>query len=226
MVDLVSLVFEPKLEKIMTKPELIILEGAWFDPHETPKVLPYFNALANTNDDIQLKHRTIRNAEDISHYVSRIEEGAQVMLYFACHGKDGKLAPDDEGQYVTESELLDALDQAPDGAISFVHFGCCEMVSKINRRKWHEDILEASGARWCSGYTQSVDWLPSTLLDMALVSEVFVPHRSASDGRSAPLKKKADAFLKSYEQLARSMGFSAFSHVSAGQLLFPSRLNK
>lgn len=209
----------------MKKAKLIILEGAWEETHESPKILPFFVALANTNTDIELKHRTFRNTDDIRHYVSSIPKGAKAMLYFACHGADRELAPEHKGPRITEIELLEALKSSNEGAISFIHFGCCEMVSEAKRRKWHENILEASGARWCSGYTKSVDWLASTLLDMALVSEVFVPSNLAADGRSAPLKRKADAFIHNYEQLARSMGFSALTNVSAGPLLFPMRLH-
>lgn len=73
--------------------------------------------------------------------------------------------------------------------------------------------------------TKYIEIFYNRIRKQALVSEVFVPSNLAADGRSAPLKRKADAFIHNYEQLARSMGFSALTNVSAGPLLFPMRLH-
>jgi len=147
------------------------------------------------------------------------------MLYFACHGTELNLVPADGRSPIKYDVLLKALEKAKEGAVSFVHFGCCEMVQAKDRRQSHQKILDSCGAKWASGYTKSVDWLQSAFLDLALVSEVFVPDHKASDGRKAPLKKQAGNFVKMYEQLARELGFSALSTVSSGSLLFPERLH-
>lgn len=146
------------------------------------------------------------------------------MLYFACHGKDLQLIPSDERYPITSTALIDALSHAKD-RVSFVHFGCCEMVDPNSRHKTHKDILDASGAKWASGYTKSVDWLKSMFLDLALVSEIFAPQHSISDGRKVRHKKRTEEFVRMYEQLARELGFSALSTVTAGNILFPQRLH-
>lgn len=210
----------------MRKAPVIILEGSWWSNHEVPLVLPYFNALAISHCEIELSHRTIRNAEDIAYYVSRISKNAGAMLYFACHGSQLNLVPADARTSISQGELLEALGQAKEGAISFVHFGCCEMVAPDNRRKTHQNLLDACGAKWASGYTKKIDWLQSMFLDLALVSELYVPDHKTSDGRTAPLKRQTDNFIRMYEQLARELGFSALAKVSAGNLLFPERLQR
>jgi hypothetical protein len=210
----------------MSKAPVIILEGIWWSNHEVPLVLPYFNALATSHREIDLSHRTIRSAEDIAYYVSRISKNAGAMLYFACHGDKLSLVPADGRSPISQTVLLNALGQTKEGAISFIHFGCCEMVAPNDRRKTHQVILDACGATWASGYTKSIDWLQSMFLDLALVSEVFVPDHTTSDGRKVKLKTQADNFIKMYEQLARELGFSALSKVSAGILLFPERLHQ
>ncbi len=147
------------------------------------------------------------------------------MLYFACHGEALHLMPAGRRDKIDQVELLDALGKAKEGAISFVHFGCCEMIDPDLRRVTHQKILDATGAKWASGYTTSVDWLQSTLLDLALVTEVFVPYCASPDGRITKPKKTAQAFVDSYEQLARALGFSALSQFTAGTKLFPERLH-
>lgn len=209
----------------MRNAPIFILEGSWWSNHEVPLVLPYFNALATSHREIDLSHRTIRCAEDIAHYVSRIPKNAGAMLYFACHGSQQNLIPADMQSKISQNDLCSALGKAKDGAVSFVHFGCCEMVAAGDRRNSHQNILNASGAKWASGYTKSIDWLQSMFLDLALVSEVFVPNHKIPDGRVKPLKKQADSFIRIYDQLARELGFSALSTVSNRNVLFPERLH-
>lgn len=209
----------------MGKAPVIILEGSWWSDHEVPMVLPYFNALATSHQEIDLGYRTIRNAEDIKYYVSRISKNARAMLYFACHGSNLTLYPS-EGCAVEMDELIAALTCAKRGAVSFVHFGCCEMVDPNNRRRSHKKILDCCRAKWVSGYTTSVDWLQSMFLDLALVYEVFVPTHHNVLSVQRVIKRNAESFVKTYEQLARALGFSALSNVSGRQLLFPKRLHQ
>jgi hypothetical protein len=208
----------------MSKSRVVVLEGAWWSNHKVPLVLPYFHALSISHRDIDLSHRTIRSVEDIGYYVSRISKNSGALLYFACHGEELHLKPAGERAKITQLELLDALSKAKEGAVSFVHFGCCEMIDPNARRDTHQKILDASGAKWSSGYTTSVDWLQSMFLDLALVTEVFVPQCASIDGRVTRLKKRAGDFVNSYEQLARQLGFSALSKVTGGAALFPERL--
>lgn len=203
------------------KVPVVILEGVWWSVREVPLVLPYFEALARTFPDIDLSHRTFRSVEDVEYYVSKLPKNGGAMLYFACHGSNLHLAPTDDS-LISPPELVDALGKAKDGAISFIHFGCCEMVDPQKRRESHEKYLNACGAKWASGYTKEVEWLKSTLLDLAFVAEVFVPYRKGE----GYLKKKADWFFINYEQLARELCFSALSKVSEGPKLFPERLRQ
>ena len=208
----------------MGKARVVVLEGAWWSNHEVPLVLPYFHALSISHREIDVSHRTIRSADDIEYYVSKIKKGSGSMLYFACHGEGLSLKPAGERARISQDSLLQALGSAKEGAVDFVHFGCCEMIAPTSRRETHQKIMDAAGARWSSGYTTSVDWLQSMFLDLALVTEVFVPQCASSDGRVTKLKKRAHDFVGSYEQLARQLGFSALSKETGGAALFPERL--
>jgi len=208
------------------KAQIVVLEGTWWSNHEVPLVLPYFHALATSHREIDVSHRTFRNASDIEHYVSKIAKDSGVFLYFACHGSEGHLVPAGQRSRIKPEELHAALAKAKPGAVSFVHFGCCEMVTEGRRRESHEPILEATGSKWCSGYTKEVDWLQSTFLDLALISEVFVPQFGVEDGRAKRVKARAANFVQGYEQLARQLGFSALSKVTGGSVLFPTRLRE
>jgi hypothetical protein len=208
----------------MSRAPVFVLEGTWWSNHEVPLVLPFFHALAISQREIDLSHRTIRTPEDIKFYVSKIKKNAGAFLYFACHAADLEFNFDGES-WVRMNAIIEALQKAKEGAVSFVHFGCCEMIDPNDRRESHRRILSACGAKWASGYTKSIDWFQSTFFDLALVSEVFVPHRIATDGRSFKLKNEALGFVLKYEQAARQMGFSALAEISTGQMLLPERMH-
>ena len=213
----------------MKKAPVIILEGTWWREHEVPQILPFFTALETSLNEIELSHRTFRSLEDIRYYISKIAKGTGAFLYFACHGENLNLSPVD-GVKISHKDILESLQSAKKGAVDFIHFGCCEMVPK-DRRASFEQLMGACDAKWISGYSKEVDWLPSTFLDLALVSEVFVPQynnskNSKTDGRSRPLRKNGSEFVNNYNELARKLGFSAISKVSKGKIiLFPSRLS-
>lgn len=210
----------------MSKAPVVILEGVWWSNHEVPLVLPYFHALSISHRHIDVGHKSIRCVDDIAYYVSRIRKGAGAMLYFACHGEGLQLMPAGRQKKISREKLLEALGEARSGAISYVHFGCCEMVDARDRRQCHQDVLDATGAKWASGYIRNVDWLHSMCLDLALVSEVFASQHAISDGRTAQRQARTRAFMKTYGTLAKSLGFSALSRSSVGVKLIPERLRE
>jgi hypothetical protein len=203
-----------------------ILEGSWWKAHELPQVLPYFQALAATQGTISLAHRTIRSIDDIAYWVKKIPKNGRSFLYFACHGEGLDLLPGGRRSRVSRDALLDVLSEAKVGAIAFLHFGCCEMVDPRHRRRSLQDLADASGAYWVSGYTSSVDWLRSMFLDLALLAEVYLTFAKTGNRRGPKLQSHVQRFIRDYEQLARALGFSGLSRgVVAKDNLFPQRLH-
>lgn len=201
-----------------------VLEGTWWSNREVPQVLPYFTALANSADRINLSYRTFRNIEDVEHWVSRIGKNERAFLYFACHGEDQQLIPADGRSPISNSSLLEALDNSKKGAIEFLHFSCCEMISRDNRRESLQNYLEASKGKWVSGYRKSPDWLQSMLLDLALVADLAVPYHNDGKAKGVKLSFRGRRFLKDYRQPVESLGFSgAYSNRAGNIELFPRR---
>ena len=205
---------------------LYVLEGAWDKPHEAPQVLPYFEAYANTFRAIDFNHRTFRCIEDVEYYVSRLPKGKRAFLYFACHGEVGSLIPSDAKNKIPSAKINNALSRAKENAIGFVHFGCCSYVrAEPNaRRATLSAIQSASGAAWVSGYTTDVDWLPSTLLDLALINDIYVPW-AREPTQKAKHEKRINVFSKSYAELCKALGLSALNNVSGNEKLFPSKVS-
>jgi len=202
-----------------------IFEGTWWANREVPQVLPYLQALHASDGRLDLSHRTFRCADDLAYWLSKIPKTERSFVYVACHARDGNLYPADGRSAVPLEKVCDALGAAKPGAIEFLHFGSCEIVDSRNRRGSLQSLADASRARWVSGYVNDVYWLPSMLLDLALVGELFLPFYHETRTRRPRLKARAQWFLRSYEQLARELGFSGLARNLAGvDALIPRRL--
>jgi hypothetical protein len=202
-----------------------IFEGTWWSNREVPQVLPYLQALHASDGRLDLSHRTFRSAADLKYWFRKISKGERAFVYVACHGNDGDLYPADGRSPLGWEQLLDALGASKPDAVEFLHFGSCGVVDGRDRRGSLRALGEASGARWVSGYVNDIDWLPSMLLDLALVGELFVPFYRETRARRPRLKARAHWFLRTYEQLARELGFSGLARNLAGvDALIPGRL--
>lgn len=208
----------------MPRAPVYVLEGNWDSYREVPLVLPYVHALAGSHREIDLSHRTIRCAEDIAYYIKKIPKGSGAMVYFACHGSVEELILTDRKSALSSSEVAAALANAKEGAVSFVHFGGCEFIPSGRRKSAQATMMRACDARWVSGYLKEVEWLASTFVDLALISEVFVPYHRARS-RRGPKMGAATAFMKNYDQLARTLGLSVLSNVGGRLRLLPARLH-
>jgi len=201
-----------------------MLEGTWWSNREVPQVLPYFEALSNSGNRINLSHRTFRNVDDICYWVSKIKKNERAFLYFACHGENQKLIPSDDRSPIENEKLLEALSNTKNNAIEFIHFGCCEMISRNQRKQSLGRYLSATNAKWASGYSESVDWLQSMLLDMALIADLAVPYHEDGRKKNVKLSFRGRKFMKNYDQLVRGLGFSGAYDNGVGKIeLFPKR---
>jgi len=202
-----------------------IFEGTWWANREIPQVLPYLQALHSSDGGLHLSHRTFRSADDLKFWFRRIPKAERAFVYIACHGSDESLYPVDGRLPISWKKLCEAFGAAKRGAIEFLHFSTCGIVDGRDRRGSLQSLADASGARWVSGYVKDIDWLPSMLLDLALVGQLFLPFYHETRTRRPQLKARAEWFLRSYGQLARELGFSGLARNLAGvDALIPGRL--
>ena len=189
-------------------------------------MLPFLQALESLDGGLSLSHRTFRSGEDLKFWFGRIPKGERAFVYIASHADGDDLQPVDGRSRITRDELVGALGATKAGAVEFLHFGACEFIDPANRRTQLAELADASGALWVSGYVKIVDWLPSMLLDLAVVGELYLSFYHATNQRRPQLRARAERFFKTYEQLARDLGFSGLSALVGGRTLIPARLNR
>jgi hypothetical protein len=186
--------------------------------------LPYFQAISETVAPLDIGHRTFRCAEDLDYWIARIPKRSAAFVYVACHGGDSGLEPVRRA-FIPRARIVEAFGRAKQDAISFLHFGTCGMVAEGDRRTSLREIRRACGARLISGYAGDVTWLPSTLLDIVIAAELFVPYHSDRKEGAPRLATRTRGVFRQYEALARKLGFSALVADTAGvERMIPERL--
>jgi hypothetical protein len=189
-------------------------------------VLPFLQALGALDGGVSLSHQTFRSGDDLRYWFGRIPKRERAFVYIASHADGDDLQPVDRRSRVRRDQLLDALKAAKDDAIEFLHFGACAFIDPARRRLSLEELADASRARWVSGYVKDIDWLPSMLLDLAIVGELFLSFYHETNARRPKLAARAVKFVRTYEKLARDLGFSGLSSLSGRRILIPARLGR
>lgn len=208
----------------MRRAPVWIFEGTWWDHHESSKVLPYFQAVSSTVAPLDIGHRTFRSADDLEYWIKKIPRGTSAFVYVACHGNGEGLWPV-SNTLISVDELCATFTAAKDGAIGFLHFGTCGVVDGTNRRASLQRLRRAARARFVSGFTRPIDWFQSTLFDVVIAAELFVPYYLDARHSAPKLAKRASDAYREHQALARRLGFTGLvSTASGGETMIPARL--
>lgn len=151
----------------MKNKALIILEQPWWDLGEDPEqvsVLPFLQGLDRLLPKVRIYHATFFDLPSfdsaLEHLASAKEENA--IIYVACHGGGGRIGG------VNLSKMLERIGEySKSWNIEGCLLGACEVGGR-------SEVMKASmvGSRmaWLAGYGVSVDWLPSTLVDVNILN--------------------------------------------------------
>ncbi|GAA4282753.1 hypothetical protein GCM10022261_02840 [Brevibacterium daeguense] len=182
----------------MAVPGIWVTEGYWSsDVSDSLSVRPMMQVLAasKTADHV---HRHINDPDDLVKALTLLGQRRQdrfSIAYIACHGSPGVISFGDD--QISLEELADAL---PSGALESktLHFGAC---SVLQDEAACRTLLEATGAKAITGFTQEVDWLESMALDLLMFNLFFQYERIGFFER---------AMKRNYGELVDKTGFTVF----------------
>lgn len=166
-----------------TIPGVFCLEAEWQADLGSPDtVRPVLDFFATTTADkpIPLVYRQVLSKVDIALCVKRWRRSKYQRLqivYFASHGKPGKLDLWND-EVITIEEIATLLRGACEGK-SVLFGSCCTL--KVSEQRIAA-FLKTTGARCVAGYVKSPDWAGSTALDL-IVMETIRQYRSPSRAR-------------------------------------------
>lgn len=152
------------------KSKIFCLEGEW-DKSLKPKysVESYLKYLDEAFS-VRYIYRKVNSSVSLQKYLNTIgtkKYQDYKVVYFAFHG-------DPRGIELDHSEFLDFDQLAKIAGDSFqdriIHFGSCRTL--LGSESKILEFKKMTGARIISGYTRSVDFFDSSLLDMAFLKNV------------------------------------------------------
>ena len=152
---------------------VVVIEHTWNDnptPHNKDvSVLPYIDGICRLHN-YELFYGRYIDEHGFYEWINRFGEilrskDRRIILYLAGHGSNNSLGGIDL-KILLKNVWIAANNLNVEGCI----LGGCFVGQNIdNMKSWMTD----SKLTWIVGYRYAVDWLPSTLLDMSIISEAL-----------------------------------------------------
>lgn len=119
---------------------------------------------------------------------TRAKDGATEVIYLASHGNETHFGPD-EDSLISRSEFRNMLRAANiDATIKGIYFGTCLTGNTDVARFFLQDT--STKIEWIAGYSESVDWIEGTAIDMVFFSRL-VENYEKNKKRRGNSKKSA-----------------------------------
>ena len=182
--------------------KIFCLETEW-DLTKTKKmrdktsIQPLLTFLEQT-EKIEYVFRNVASRSDLSYYLSHLKYKTYndfQIVYFAFHGNSKIIdIPSEPNNPLTFSELAELSKGLLQDKI--VHFGSCRTLNTSEQKI--KEFKELTGAKLVSGYTKTIDFVRSSILDIAYFSELE---------RTINLGTIENKMNKRYGELMKDLGF-------------------
>ena len=198
-------------------PQVTILEGRWF-PRKNVSLrdlfLPLFTVWTPDGDGAHHYEMFTNAASFIDAIKHAFSGGRPQTIYIAAHGSTtGIQGFHDEG--ISRAMIRNAFRKAKNSQRRRgVYFGSCLFGTRRNA----EFILrECPRVAWIVGYTSSVDWIDSSVIDLFFLRHYLFPEPGRGRARpithAARLKYAVAQVRDKMHELAFSTGFHAYVRV-------------
>jgi len=180
---------------------ILVTESPWWTPDQNRKrasVLPMLQGMANLTDHLAIYHSYFYEKhgfkaalnDDLSHTKEN-----RLYLYVAAHGSRRTVGGAGETPGLLLSTLLRELKRntAQYRNIEGVILGSCEIGRNVS------DLMQGlTGTRmaWIFGYTCEIDWLTSTVIDVAILERLTRLSDGQLKSRTTIVRSFADALKR------------------------------
>ena len=149
--------------------KILALEGEW---EQNPKYKTSIRSILNflyEVDSIDFHHRRVATEHDFFFYLKKAKYKSCDIVYFAFHGDENEISLGDNEQVLT----LDEIAKKSNGLLKnkIIHFGSCGTLKTSDQ--YLLNFKKETGAKIVSGYTNVVDFIDSSIFDIAYFSWLF-----------------------------------------------------
>ena len=167
--------------------DLAVIESRWYD-QSNDSVRGLFDVLAGIHKDnpFAYHYEMFNTASSLREIIHRISKQDDIHnMYVAAHGTpDGKYVKA-AGELISRTQLRNSLDAISPRRLHGLFLGSCAF-------GWQsEAIMESTGLTWIAGYTEVIDWVHSSAMDLYFWNAFY----SSSVPEERTKAKRADAML-------------------------------
>lgn len=160
-------------------------------------MLPLLNFLEQSKK-VEFVFRNVASRTDLRYYINQLGYKTYKdfqIIYLAFHGSSKALEiPNDKENPIPFSELAEISNGFFQDKI--IHFGSCRTLYTSDERIL--EFKQQTGARLVSGYTKKIDFIRSSILDIAYFSELVDIQNIGT------IEKR---MIKRYDKLMDDLGF-------------------
>lgn len=171
--------------------DLAVLESRWWET-SNDSVRGLFDMLAGMHKDnpFAYHYEMFNNADSLKELIPRVSEMKDVHnIYIGAHGEEDGSALVCPGGRVSRTVLANILKPINARRLYGLYLGCCGVGLQT---EWL--LLNETKLTWVAGYTESVDWIHSSAMDLFFWHAYY--NSSVCDS-----KRKTDRVVKMFDFL-------------------------
>lgn len=187
---------------------IAVIEGKWF-PNKNQTVKSFFDFICDLHFENQhaYHYEMFNNGTAFQEILPRMCKTDNVRnLYIAAHGDENGIFGSDETP-ISITKIKNAIRELNDteGRLHSIYFGCCLFG---NGQNLHDLLTATDRLRWIAGYTKSIDFVESTVLDALFWSKYL----SLDEGTAlVKIKVVCDALKQDAGGLVARLGFKVIA---------------
>ena len=147
--------------------KIFALEGEWgTSPNDKTGIRSMLQLLKDVNG-IDFFHRRVATKSDFEFYLRKSKGKRFSIIYLAFHGSKDCIYLGNDKHVLSLEEIAEVANGCLENKI--VHFGSCQTCKSVSSLS---DFKESTTAKFVSGYKKDIDWIDSTILDLAYFSNL------------------------------------------------------
>lgn len=201
------------------KLDIAVIESRWWT-EGNHSVRGTFDLLAgiHTNNPFNYHYEMFNNEESLKEIIPRLADRTDIRyLYIAAHGDSDAIYGPAEKR-ISRTIIKNILSEVHGRKLHGIYFGSCLFGHQT------EGLLRNSGATWIAGFTEEIDWLDSTALDLYFWNAFYKSSacdQALKEDRAEALLKLLFALWIRIQYVFVEMGLCVSLHYKSKYVTFP-----
>lgn len=199
--------------------DLAVLESRWWT-ESNDSVRGVFDMLAGiiVGNPFGYHYEMFNTADSIREMIARVARSTDIHhIYVAAHGDEHAIYGPDDSR-ISRTVLRNVLEGLDARRVYGVFFGSCEFGWNV------PSLIERTGATWIAGYTEDVDWIHASAMDLFFWHAYYlsgVPTRQRKGDRASDMLVLLIALWIRVPYLFKELGFRVSLAHRRGYSVFP-----